>query len=49
VNKMLWLIISIAAVLFNLYKIQARSEYDSRPGSANTGYNYRRSYIDLNR
>jgi len=48
-NKMLWLLISIAAVVFNLYKIQARAEYDSRPGSANRGYDYKRSYIDLNR
>lgn len=49
VNKMLWLLISIAAVIFNLHKIQARAEYDSRPGSANRGYDYKRSYIDLNR
>jgi O-antigen ligase len=48
-NKMFWLTISTAAVVFNLYKIQARSEYDSRPGSANTGYNHKRRYIDLNR
>jgi O-antigen ligase len=49
VNKMLWLIISIAAVIFNLYKIQARAEYDSQTGSANRSYDYKRSYIDLNR
>lgn len=48
-NKMLWLLISIAAVIFNLYKIQEQAEYDSRPGSANRGYDYKRSYIDLNR
>jgi O-antigen ligase len=49
VNKMLWLIISIAAVIFNLNKIQARAEYDSQTGSANRSYDYKRSYIDLNR
>jgi O-antigen ligase len=48
-NKMLWLIISIAAVVFNLYRIQARAEYDSRAGSGNRGYYYQRRPIDLNR
>lgn len=48
-NKMLWLLISIAAVVFNLYKIQARAEYDSRSGPSNAGYNYKRSYINQNR
>jgi O-antigen ligase len=48
-NKMLWLTISIAAVVFNLYKIQARTEYDSRTSSVDRGYYYQRRPIDLNR
>lgn len=48
-NKMLWLTISIAAVLFNLYKMQVRAEYDSKPGSRNMGYYHQRRPIDLNR
>ncbi len=48
-NKMLWLIISIAAVVFNLYKIQARTEYDSGTGSGSRGHYYQRRPIDLNR
>jgi O-antigen ligase len=48
-NKMLWLTISIAAVVFNLYRIQARAEYDSGAGSGNRGYYYQRRPIDLNR
>ncbi|MEW6145838.1 MAG: O-antigen ligase family protein [Thermodesulfobacteriota bacterium] len=40
-NKMLWLTISIASVLFNLYRIQARAEYGS-----DNGFGYRGRYDD---
>lgn len=48
-NKMFWLTISIAAVVFNLYKIQARTRHGSAPEQGNRGYYYGNKPIDLNR
>jgi len=48
-NKMLWLTISISAVVFNLYKIQGQAKYGPTSGLREQNYYNDRILIDINR